>query len=1285
LHKLGKPDAEVSCKLYKSLLFVDKKEVTVNENHKVVDFTKTKTIANIPNLLSVQISSYNEFLQKDVPLNERRLKGLEEVFRSIFPIEDLYGKYTLEYINYQIGKPRFTTEECRVRNMTYSGSLRVKLKLVEWEGEGDTRRLKEARESEVYLGEMPLITEFGTFLINGAERVIVSQLHRSPGVFFDESVHPNGKRLFSARIIPYRGSWIELKFDIREAIWVYFDSRRKVALTTLLRAFGYDTDRAIIELFHDVKSYKVHPQNRKAVVGNFAADTIVEFDTGLVHLTATEEITDEKFDALIKAGIDEVSFFELEPKEVPIAIASLKADTTATYEEAIREVFGVLRPGEVLDEEGIATMLERFLFNERRYDLGEVGRYKLNQRLGISVPIENHALTRDDFLEIARYLIKLRHGKGDLDDIDHLGVRRARSVGELVENQVRIGLARMARTVRERMRLRDVETLTPADLINARTVSAVINSFFGSSQLSQFMDQHNPLAELTHKRRLSALGPGGLSRERAGFEVRDVHYTHYGRMCPIETPEGQNIGLITSLSVYGRINDYGFIETPYRKVTKKRVTEEVVYLTADEEDRYTIAQANTEIDDKGYIKTKTVLARHRAEIILAPAENIDYMDVSPTQLVSVAAALIPFLEHDDANRALMGSNMQRQAVPLMTTETPLVTTGIEDKAAVDSGAVIVARRAGVVSYVDAKRIEITPREHGYDFLELTDTDVYPLDKFRRSNQDTSINQRPLVKIGDEVESGQVIADGPGTSNGQIALGKNVLVAFMPWHGYNFEDAIIISERLVQDDTFTSVHIEEFELQVRDTKRGPEELTRELPNVSDEAVGELDERGIARIGAEVESGDIIVGRVTPKGETEATPEERLLRAIFGDKAGDVKDASLKAHPGMKGVVINTVLLERKKYSKAAKKGDKDLLAELVECYDDQIREIKKRRDNAICELIVGKKAKKIISSSTGDPLIGAGKKITNASVSRLVIDDAIIDEEWTDNKKTNEAVRQILHQAEKLIEEKLEELKIEKDKVIRGDELAPGVLQMVKVYVAKKRKISVGDKMAGRHGNKGVISKIVPVEDMPYLDDGTPVDIILNPLGVPSRMNIGQILETHLGWAMARLGIARAITPVFNGAAITEIKKHMTEAGIPESGKVALYDGRTGEPFENPVTVGQIYMMKLAHLADDKIHARSIGPYSLVTQQPLGGKAQFGGQRFGEMEVWALEAYGAAYTLQEILTYKSDDIHGRAKMYEAIVKGENPPEAGVPESFNVLVKEMQGLGMDVQVIEEKEEE
>jgi len=1260
----------------------------VKKKPEVLDFTKIKTTASIPNLLSVQIKSYEGFLQRNIPPTEREIRGLEEVFRSIFPIEDLYGKYTLEYISYHIGKPRFGIEDCRVRNMTYSGSLKVKLKLIEWEGEGETRRMKEARESEVYLGEIPLITEFGTFLINGAERVVVSQLHRSPGVFFDESIHPNGKRLFSARIIPYRGSWIELKFDIREAIWVYFDARRKVPITTMLRAFGFDTDRSIVELFHKPKTYKVHTQNRKAVVGRFAADTVVEFDTGVVYVSAGEEITEDIFDALLEAGIEEVSFFELDPKEIPVIIASLKADTTTNYEEAVREVFSVLRPGEVLEEEGISTMLERFLFNERRYDLGDVGRYKINQRLGISVPIENRALTREDFLEITKYLILLRHGKGNLDDIDHLGVRRARSVGELIENQIRVGLARMARTVRERMRLRDVETLTPTDLINARTVNAVINSFFGSSQLSQFMDQHNPLAELTHKRRLSALGPGGLSRERAGFEVRDVHYTHYGRMCPIETPEGQNIGLITSLSVYARINDYGFIETPYRKVVNKKVTDEIVYLTADEEDKFTIAQANTELDSKGRIKEKLVMARHRAEILMAPAEKIDYVDVSPTQLVSVAAALIPFLEHDDANRALMGSNMQRQAVPLMTTEAPLVATGIERKGALDSGSVIVASRPGTVEYVDAEHIVILPDKKGSGFrqglLELDDYDEYTLRKFKRSNQDTSINQRPLVKIGDRIEAGQVIADGAATSKGQIALGKNILVAYMPWHGYNFEDAIIISERLVAEDTFTSIHIEEFELQIRDTKRGPEELTRELPNVSDEAVKDLDENGIVRIGAEVESGDILIGRVTPKGETEATPEERLLRAIFGDKAGDVKDASLKAPPGMKGVVINTELLERKKYSKAAKRKEKEQISELIEQYDTQIKSIKERRNEIIREIITGKRANKIIGESSGEPLIGSGKKISKAVAERLVIDEVSPRTDWTDDKKANKDIKEILEEANREIESKLEELKIEKDKIIRGDELPPGVLKLVKVNVAMKRKISTGDKMAGRHGNKGVISKIVPVEDMPYLEDGTPVDIILNPLGVPSRMNIGQILEAHLGWALEKLGIEQAITPVFNGATITEIKKIMSDAGIPETGKVTLYDGRTGEAFDNPVTVGQTYMMKLAHLADDKIHARSIGPYSLVTQQPLGGKAQFGGQRFGEMEVWALEAYGAAHTLQEILTYKSDDVHGRAKMYEAIVKGENPPEPGIPESFNVLVKEMQGLGIDVELIEETEE-
>ena len=1256
----------------------------MTQNNHIIDFTKNKSVAEIPYMLDVQVKSYENFLQKDIPPDERRNRGLEEVFRSVFPIEDLYGKYTLEYISYSVGKPRFGIEECRVRNMTFSGSLKVKLKLIEWEGEGEARRLKEARESEVYLGEIPLVTKFGTFLINGAERVVVSQLHRSPGVFFDESVHPNGKRLFSARIIPYRGSWIELKFDIREAIWVYFDARRKVSIATLLRTIGYDTDASIIELFHEIKSYKVHPSNRKSVLGKFSADTIAEFDTGVVHLEAGEEITEDKFNALIEAGVDSISFFEMEPKEVPVVIASLTADPTSNYEEAVREVFGVLRPGEVLEEEGISTMLEQFLFNEKRYDLGEVGRYKINQRLNLHIPIETHSLTRDDFLEISKYLIKLRHAKGQLDDIDHLGVRRSRSVGELVENQIRVGLARMSRTVRERMRLRDVETLTPSDLINARTVSAVINSFFGSSQLSQFMDQHNPLAELTHKRRLSALGPGGLSRERAGFEVRDVHYTHYGRMCPIETPEGQNIGLITSLSVYARINEYGFIETPYRKVVKNKVTDEVVYLTADEEDRYTIAQANTELTPDGKIKNERVLSRFRAEILMAERSKIDYMDVSPAQLVSVAAAMIPFLEHDDANRALMGSNMQRQAVPLMVTETAIVATGLEERAARDSGAVVTADRGGEVVYITADEIHIRPDENELDVFEVGQVDVYKLLKFERSNQDMCINQRPLVREGDKVAREQIIADGAASKSGQVALGKNIMCAFMPWHGYNFEDAILISDRLVSEDLFTSIHVEEFELQVRDTKRGSEELTCELPNVSDEAVKDLDSRGIIRVGAEVESGDILVGRVTPKGETEASPEERLLRAIFGDKAGDVKDASLKAPPGMKGIVINTELLERKKYSKAARKEEKEEISELVDQYDMVIADIRKRRDEIIREAIIGKRAKKIISQSTGEPLIGTGKKISKAAANRLVIEEVSTRYDWTDNKKTNEEINTILKKSSGLIEDKLVELKIRKDKIIRGDELDPGVLKMVKVHVAMKRKITVGDKMAGRHGNKGVISRILPREDMPYLEDGTPVDIVLNPLGVPSRMNIGQILETHLGWALQKLGYKQAYTPVFNGARISEIKELMEKAGIPESGKVTLYDGHTGEPFDNVVTVGQIYMMKLAHLADDKIHARSIGPYSLVTQQPLGGKAQFGGQRFGEMEVWALEAYGAAHTLQEILTYKSDDVRGRAKMYESIVKGENPPEPGVPESFNVLMKEMQGLCLDVQLIGDVDE-
>ncbi len=1245
-------------------------------------FAKVKPLVEIPDLLYVQRHSYEQFLQKDVPPQKRRHTGLQMAFEDIFPIVDIYGKYELHFDSYRLGEPRFTFDECRKRNLTYSASLYIKLQLREFEKENDEKKLKEMREGEVFLGDLPMMTPYGTFVINGAERVVVTQLHRSPGVFFDETIHPNGKRLFSARMIPLQGSWMEIRLDIREVLHAVISARKKVPISTLLRAMGIESDREIVELFHKVKNIKLSGKTAKKAVNALCAEEIIDKETGEVLFEIGSKLTPEDIELLQKHKIKEIPVvIPKNAKMIPIIFETLRADETKTKFEAIQEVYSGIRPGDVVQKGKEETIMSEYFFNTSRFDLGEVGRHKINQRLQINVPEDTHILTLDDIVATSKYIIGLRHGEGTIDDIDHLGVRRARSVGELVANQVRIGLARLSRTVRQRMRTRDMEKVTPSDLINSRTVVAVINSFFGSSQLSQFLDQPNPIAELTHKRRLSALGAGGLTRERAGFEVRDVHYTHYGRMCPIETPEGQNIGLITSLATYAKINKYGFIETPYRIVKNRVATSETIYMSADEEDRHTIAKATEPLDSKGRIKNDKVIARRRSDLVEVPASEVDLMDVSPAQIVSIAAALIPFLEHDDASRALMGSNMQRQAVPLLFTEAPVVGTGQECKAAVDSGSVVIAKRSGIVSYVDSRKIIITPSPDKDSESKLfDDKDVYPLMKFRRSNQNTAIIQRPLVKKGEKIVAGQIIADGTATDRGDLALGKNVLVAFMSWHGYNYEDAIIISERLVKDDIFTSLHIEKFELQVRETKLGSEELTREIPNVSEEAVKNLDAMGIVRVGAHVRSGDILVGKVTPKGETELTPEMRLLKAIFGEKAGDVKDSSLRVPPGVQGVVIDRSILSRRGYRKG--RNDKEEIRKLEREHLDEIMQIKQRRDKQIRELLVDKRAKNIISNRTGKPIIKPGTKLTKAKVLKLSIEDISDKTTWTSSTPTNIRIQRILKKANDIIEEREKKLRIEKQKIMRGDELLTGVMQLVKVDIAMKRKVSIGDKMAGRHGNKGVISIIVPQEDMPYLEDGTPVDIILNPLGVPSRMNIGQILETHLGRALAQKGELGA-TPVFNGATVEEIKKELKSVGLPEDGKTKIYDGRTGVPFNENVTVGIIYMMKLIHLADDKIHARSIGPYSLVTQQPLGGKAQFGGQRFGEMEVWAFEAYGAAYVLQEMLTVKSDDVHGRSKMYEAIVKGENPPEPGIPESFNVLVKELQSLCIDVQLINEEE--
>ena len=1243
-------------------------------------FAKLKSDIQLPDLLEVQTESFSQFLQEEVEPDKRKNEGLHAVFSEVFPITDVRENYSLEFVKYTLGSPRYTIRECQDRNMTYAVPLKATLRLIVREGEEKEKKVKDIIEQDVFLGELPLITDKGTFIINGAERVIVSQLHRSPGVFFDEEVGLGDKKLFSARIIPYRGSWVEFTLDANDVMSVHIDSRRKMPVTTLLRALGYSSSEEILGLFYETEKIDISGKKQSGVVGRISANDLVDKKSGEVIVSCGDAIIEAHLKKLKELDISKLKLLIFDPsREAGVIINTLQKDNTSSYEEALFKIYTFLRPGEPPGLETAQTLFNRLFFDAKRYDLGEVGRYMINQRLHLDIPLNSTILDKKDFIAIITYLLKLRNGEGSVDDIDHLGNRRARSIGELLSNQFSIGLSRMARTIRERMSLRDSESLTPHDLVNARTVSAVIETFFGSSQLSQFMDQTNPLAELTHKRRLSALGPGGLTRERAGFEVRDVHYTHYGRMCPIETPEGPNIGLIASLSTYARINKYGFLETPYRKVKHGKVTDQTEYLTADQEDQYIIAQANAPLNKDGTFVESAIKARYRGDFPVVGPDKVDYMDVSPKQLVSVAAALIPFLEHDDANRALMGSNMQRQAVPLLITEAPIVGTGLERVAAIDSGAVIVAKRSGIVENVTADKIVIRPTGKIKSDVELLDFDEYELAKFRRTNQDTCINQRPLVGMGDKVEEGECIADGPGTDRGELALGRNVLAAFMPWRGYNFEDAIVVSERMVKEDTFTSVHVEQFELQVRDTKRGTEEITREIPNVSEEALANLDEQGIVRMGAEVEAGDILVGKVTPKGETELSPEERLLRAIFGEKAGDVKDASLKAPPGMKGIVIDTKVFSRKERSEDAKRQEKNEIARIKRQFQKQIDNLKQLRNSKLAILLEGNTAKSVRKSTDGTVVFRAGYKFKTDSFEKLDVDGLVADEGFTTDSKVNRKVEQFLSNAKRLIDSKKEQMESEIEKVVRGAELPPGVVQLVKVDVATERKLSVGDKMAGRHGNKGVVARIVPEEDMPYLADGTPVDIILNPLGVPSRMNVGQILETHLGWAAQKLNIYVA-SPIFDGANLSEIRTLLKKANLPESGKVILYDGRTGEPFDHPVTVGCMYMMKLSHLVDDKIHARSIGPYSLVTQQPLGGKAQFGGQRFGEMEVWALEAYGAAYCLQEMLTVKSDDVAGRSRVYEAIVKGENPPEPGIPESFNVLVKELQSLGLDVELVE-----
>ncbi|TMA97939.1 MAG: DNA-directed RNA polymerase subunit beta [Deltaproteobacteria bacterium] len=1353
-------------------------------------FGRIRKIIDLPYLIEIQKNSYELFLQKDAAPAARQSIGLQEVFKSVFPIKDFNETASLEFVSYSLGEPKYDVEECHQRGMTFAAPLKVTVQLVLWDVDQQTgsRSIKNVKEQEVYFGEIPLMTTNGTFMVNGTERVIVSQLHRSPGVFFEHDkgkTHASGKLLYSARVIPYRGSWVDLEFDPRDILYVRIDRRRKFHATVLLRALGmtiedllnyyYKSDTIVFDGrkpglvlnanhllgakvgadVRDPKSNDVIVKEGKKftrpvlrqmeaakikhvpiawedILGRVASHEIIDPHTKEVLVECNQEITQEKLDLIREKGIHQIDVLFIDESSVgPFLRNTLLQDRIRSSQDAILEIYRRLRPGDPPTVESATNFFNNLFFNPDRYDLSKVGRLKLNHRLKLNVPLEQGTLRKEDILEVVRYLMELKNGNGSVDDIDHLGNRRVRAVGELVENHFRVGLVRMERAIKEKMSLQDIETLMPQELINYKPVSAALKEFFGSSQLSQFMDQTNPLSEITHKRRLSALGPGGLTRERAGFEVRDVHPTHYGRVCPIETPEGPNIGLIASLTTYARVNDFGFIETPYREVENGRVTDRIRYLSALEEEDHVIAQANAPIDGRGNFTLDLVSARKGGEFVMARPEEINFMDVSPNQLVSVAASLIPFLENDDANRALMGSNMQRQAVPLLRTEAPFVGTGMEKIVARDSGVTIVARRDGVVESVDSTRIVIKADKPSG--ARDTGVDIYNLVKYQRSNQNTCINQRPIIVVGDQVKASDVIADGPSTEMGELALGRNVVVALMPWGGYNFEDSILISERVVKEDIYTSIHIEEFECVSRDTKLGPEEITRDIPNVGDEALTDLDESGMIRIGAEVKPGHILVGKITPKGETQLSPEEKLLRAIFGEKAGEVRDTSLRVPPGVEGTVINVRIFSRKGLGKdeRSKVIEDEEVTRLRKDQHDEIRILQDGALRRLKKLLIGRRLAGRISDDSRKVLLNKGQELTEEDLDQLPMaywGEIRVDNESVENElgRIIESTAGQVNLIKRAFEDKIDKLK-------GGDELPPGVIKMVKVFVAIKRKLQVGDKMAGRHGNKGVISRILPEEDMPYLEDGTPVDVVLNPLGVPSRMNVGQILEAHLGWAARSLGKqiddllrahrqdgdalrrrlkdylstkeanelidgakeaevfklaekyrdgVRIASPVFDGAAEEEIFNLLKKAGLPATGQVTLYDGRTGEPFDGKVTVGVMYIMKLHHLVDDKIHARSTGPYSLVTQQPLGGKAQFGGQRLGEMEVWALEAYGAAYTLQEMLTVKSDDVVGRTRMYEAIVKGDNLLEPGLPESFNVMVKELQSLGLDVELVEEK---
>ena len=1260
------------------------------------NFAGAKHTPNYPDFLDIQIKSFQDFFQLETKSDERNVEGLFNTFKENFPISDTRNQFVLEFLDYFVDPPRYSIQECIERGLTYSVPLKARLKLYCNDLEHEDF---ETIVQDVFLGTIPYMTPSGTFVINGAERIVVSQLHRSPGVFFGQSFHANGTKLYSARVIPFKGSWIEFATDINSVMYAYIDRKKKLPVTTLFRAIGFEHDRDILEIFDLAEEIKVTKAGLKRVLGRKLAarvlktwhEDFVDEDTGeVISIERNEIIIDrdtilekEHIDEIMEASVKNILLHKVDAHMSDYAIIynTLQKDPTNSEKEAVEHIYRQLRNAEPPDEDTARGIIDKLFFSDQRYNLGEVGRYRMNKKLGLDVEMDKQVLTKLDIITIVKYLIELINSKAEIDDIDHLSNRRVRTVGEQLSSQFGVGLARMARTIRERMNVRDNEVFTPIDLINAKTLSSVINSFFGTNQLSQFMDQTNPLAEITHKRRLSALGPGGLSRERAGFEVRDVHYTHYGRLCPIETPEGPNIGLISSLGVYAKVNNLGFIETPYRKVENGKINlKETHYLSAEEEEDQLIAQANINFDKSGQILDDKIIARDQADFPVVSPEQINYTDVAPNQIASISASLIPFLEHDDANRALMGSNMMRQAVPLLRPESPIVGTGLEKQVASDSRVLINAESDGVVEYVDAEKISIR-----YDFTEeqgLVSFDgnlkSYNLVKFRKTNQGTCINLKPIVKKGDRVSKGQVLCQGYATEAGELALGRNMKVAFMPWKGYNFEDAIVISEKVVRQDIFTSIHIDEYSLDVRDTKLGTEELTNDIPNVSEEATKDLDENGMIRIGAEVNPGDILIGKITPKGESDPTPEEKLLRAIFGDKAGDVKDASLKAPPSLRGVVIDKKLFTRSVKDKRKRNQDKQELEALEDVFDVKFEELKTVLIDKLFSIVNGKTCQGI-TNDLGEEILPKGKKYTLKLLSAVEDYTHLAKSTWTTSKETNELIADLIHNY-KIKENDLQgALRREKFTISVGDELPAGIKKLAKVYIAKKRKLKVGDKMAGRHGNKGIVARIVREEEMPFLEDGTPVDIVLNPLGVPSRMNIGQIYETVLGWAGQNLGEKYA-TPIFDGASIDQINALTEKANVPLYGHTYLYDGGTGERFDQPATVGVIYMLKLGHMVDDKMHSRSIGPYSLITQQPLGGKAQFGGQRFGEMEVWALEAYGASATLREILTVKSDDVIGRAKTYEAIVKGETMPEPGLPESFNVLMHELKGLGLDIRLEE-----